>query len=115
MDVLHGSGGWRQPRVARAVPVWRTAADYVGPGHGTGPRDESGWAVAGDLGRDRGERRLDAHAARRTPRLTRRVRLAFALFARRELPVLRGEARLGRSRRKTLADGAELRKDRTSG
>ena len=28
MDVLHGGGGRRQPRVARAVPVWRTAADH---------------------------------------------------------------------------------------
>src|SRR5512144_1290306 len=107
MDVLHGSGGRRQPRVARAVPVWRTAADHVGPGHGTWHRDESGWAVAGDLARDPGERRLDAHAARRTPALTRRVRIAFALFARRALPVLPAAPRLQRCRRKTLADGVE--------
>src|SRR6187401_2338798 len=103
MDVLHGGDGRRQPRVARAVPIWRTAADHVGPGLGTRHRDESGWAVAGDLARDPGERRLDAHAARRSPGFARWVRIAFALFARRALPVLPAAPRLQRRRRKTLA------------
>src|SRR5262245_40082318 len=114
MDVLRGVGERRHPRVARAVPVRRTGADHVGPGHGTWLGGASGWAFAGDLAWDPGERRLDAHAARRTPGLTRRVRVAFALFARRTLPVLRAAAHRQRCCRKALADGAELRNDRTS-
>jgi WD40 repeat protein len=101
---------WREPFPSGALEQITS-----GPGHGTWHRDESGWAVTRDLAWDPGERRLVAHPARRTPHLTRRVRITFALFARRPLPVLFAAPHRHRYCRKTLADGAHLGKERTSG